>query len=145
MRGSFFCPDGCILPGKFVGVDAHIAPLGTIEFALDFRKIGLYRQVDVGIDPYEPYGGFPKSRNARIRKSAKFRRGGRGFRPYKQEERLQSSRSLIYFSLLLMALAACTPEAPACARPLVTPAPSPAAKKPGSLVSRFSSSSRRAE
>ena len=32
-----------------------------------------------------------------------------------------------------MALAACTPEAPACARPLVTPAPSPAAQKPGSF------------
>ena len=29
-RCSFFC----------VGVDAHIDPLGTIEFALDFRKNG---------------------------------------------------------------------------------------------------------
>jgi len=28
-------------------------PKGTIEFAGDFRKIGLYRRVDVGIDPYE--------------------------------------------------------------------------------------------
>ena len=36
-----------------VGDDAHIAPLGIIEFALDFRKNGLYRRVDVGIDPYE--------------------------------------------------------------------------------------------
>ncbi len=35
-----------------VGGDAHIAPWGIIEFALDFRKIGLYRRVDVGIDPY---------------------------------------------------------------------------------------------
>ena len=37
---------------RFVGGDAHIAPRGIIEFALDFRKIGLYRRVDVGIDPY---------------------------------------------------------------------------------------------
>ena len=26
---------------------------GKYEFAGDFRKIGLYRRVDVGIDPYE--------------------------------------------------------------------------------------------
>jgi len=26
--------------------------LGMIEFALDLHKIGLYRRVDVGIDPY---------------------------------------------------------------------------------------------
>ena len=37
-----------------VGGDAYIAPLGTNEFAGDFRKNGLYRRVDVGIDPYEP-------------------------------------------------------------------------------------------
>ena len=37
---------------RFVGGNAHIAPWGIIEFALDFRKIGLYRRVDVGIDPY---------------------------------------------------------------------------------------------
>ena len=36
-----------------VGGDAHIAPLGTAEFALGFRKNGLYCRVDVGIDPYE--------------------------------------------------------------------------------------------
>ena len=35
-RCSFFC----------VGVDAHIDPLGTIEFALDFRKNGFYRRDD---------------------------------------------------------------------------------------------------
>ena len=35
-----------------VGVDAHIAPLGTIEFARDFRKDGLNRQGDVDIAPY---------------------------------------------------------------------------------------------
>ena len=37
---------------RFVGGDAHIAPRGIIEFALDLHKIGLYRRVDVGIDPY---------------------------------------------------------------------------------------------
>ena len=42
-RCSFFC----------VGVDAHIDPLGTIEFALDFRKNEWYRRADVGIGPYE--------------------------------------------------------------------------------------------
>ena len=35
-----------------VGVDAHIDPLGTIEFAEDFRKTGFFRRGDVGIDPY---------------------------------------------------------------------------------------------
>ncbi len=35
-----------------VGGDAHIDPLGTIEFAADFRKDGLNRQGDVGIAPY---------------------------------------------------------------------------------------------
>ena len=42
----------------FVGGDAHIAPLGIIEFALDFRKNGLYRRVDVGIAPYEEEGAL---------------------------------------------------------------------------------------
>ena len=37
-----------------VGGDAHIAPLGTIEFALELRKIGFICRVDVGIDPYGP-------------------------------------------------------------------------------------------
>ena len=35
-----------------VGVDAHIDPLGTSEFAEDFRKNGLYSRGVVGIDPY---------------------------------------------------------------------------------------------
>ena len=29
-------------------------PVGTVEFAADFRKIGFVCRVDVGIDPYEP-------------------------------------------------------------------------------------------
>ena len=37
---------------RFVGGDAYIAPLETLEFAEDFRKKGLYCRVDVGIDPY---------------------------------------------------------------------------------------------
>ena len=44
-----------------------------------------------------------------------------------------------------MARAACTPEAPAWARPRVTPAPSPAAKKLGMAVSSSSLSFSRAE
>ena len=43
------------------------------------------------------------------------------------------------------ARAACTPEAPAWARPRVTPAPSPAAKKLGRAVSSSGVSWRRAE
>ena len=35
-----------------VGGDAHIAPLGSCEFAGDFRKNGAFRRVDVGIGPY---------------------------------------------------------------------------------------------
>ena len=44
-----------------VGADAHIGPLDTIEFALNFRIIGLCRRGDVGIAPYEPYGRFQKN------------------------------------------------------------------------------------
>ena len=44
-----------------IGPIAHIAPLGTIEFALNFRIIGLCRRGDVGIAPYEPYGRFQKN------------------------------------------------------------------------------------
>ena len=51
-RCSFFC----------VGVDAHIDPLGTIEFALDFRKNGFYRRDDALNRPLrtsrEITGGF---------------------------------------------------------------------------------------
>ena len=36
-----------------VGADAHIGPLGSYEFAIDFRKNGAICRVDVGIDPYE--------------------------------------------------------------------------------------------
>ena len=43
-----------------VGDDAHIVPLGTIEFALELRKIGFICRVDVGIVPYEHYAGFSK-------------------------------------------------------------------------------------
>ena len=58
--GRFLC---CmvrmLLPAQFcVGGDAYIAPLGTIEFAEDFRKIGITRRVDVGIDPYERFWLF---------------------------------------------------------------------------------------
>ena len=35
-----------------VGIVPYIDPLGTIEFALDFRKNGFYRRDDVGIVPY---------------------------------------------------------------------------------------------
>ena len=52
-RCSFFC----------VWVDAHIDPLGTIEFALDFRKNGFYRRDDALNRPLrtsrEITGGVP--------------------------------------------------------------------------------------
>ena len=51
----------------FVGGDAHIAPFGSSEFAENFRKIGLYRWVDVGINPYEAYDNFVyQDRKSRI-------------------------------------------------------------------------------
>ena len=61
--GSRFlcCMVRMLLPAQFcVGGDAYIAPLGTIEFAEDFRKIGITRRVDVGIDPYEHPGSARK-------------------------------------------------------------------------------------
>ena len=45
---------------RFVGGDAHIAPLSTTEFAEDFHKTGACRRVDVGIDPYGLSGRFSK-------------------------------------------------------------------------------------
>ena len=37
---------------SFVGVDAHIDPLGSHEFAEDLRKNGAFCRADVGIGPY---------------------------------------------------------------------------------------------
>ena len=37
---------------SFMGVDAHIGPLGSYEFAEDFRKNGAFCRADVGIGPY---------------------------------------------------------------------------------------------
>ena len=51
----------------------------------------------------------------------------------------------VYFILESTALAALIPEAPACASPLVVPAPSPIAKNPGSFVSSSWLNSRREE
>ena len=36
-----------------VGGDAYIAPLGSCEFAGDFRKNGLFLRADRGVRPYE--------------------------------------------------------------------------------------------
>ena len=107
-----------------VGGDAHIAPRGRqARNAIPFGEFDGAQWADVGIGPY---------RIEKVRVMCKNRHPAWG-------------AGSAYFSLSLMALAACTPEAPACARPLVTPAPSPAAKKFGSAVSRFSVSSSRAE
>ena len=46
--------------GAFVVADAHIGPLGSCEFAADYRKIGLFCRVNVGIDPYIG-AGAPKA------------------------------------------------------------------------------------
>ena len=51
----------------------------------------------------------------------------------------------VYFILESTALAALIPEAPACASPLVVPAPSPIAKNPGSFVSSSWLNSKREE
>ena len=36
-----------------VGADAHIGPLGSYEFAEDYRKNGVFFRADVGIGPYK--------------------------------------------------------------------------------------------
>ena len=38
--------------GGVVGADDSVGPLGSYGFAAVFRKIGVSRRVDVGIDPY---------------------------------------------------------------------------------------------
>ena len=35
-----------------VGADAYIGPLGSYEFAENYRENGAFCRVDVGIDPY---------------------------------------------------------------------------------------------
>ena len=42
------------LQNRRVGVDAHIYPLGTIEFVEGFYKIGLICRDGVGVVPYAP-------------------------------------------------------------------------------------------
>ena len=37
---------------RFVGADAYIGPLGSYEFAEDYRKAGALCRADVGIGPY---------------------------------------------------------------------------------------------
>ena len=37
----------------FVGADAYIGPLGSYEFAGDYRKNGAFCRADVGIGPYK--------------------------------------------------------------------------------------------
>ena len=44
------------LPALRRGAIEHIAPLGSCEFAEDYRKIGAFCRVDVGIDPYVLFG-----------------------------------------------------------------------------------------
>ena len=41
-----------------VGADAHIGPLGSYEFAVDYRKNGAFCRADVGIGPYRVLGLF---------------------------------------------------------------------------------------
>ena len=50
---------------SIVGADAHIGPLGSCEFAEDFRKIGAFCRADVGIGPYRH-----KRRCLRIRRKS---------------------------------------------------------------------------
>ena len=42
-----------------VGADAYIGPLGSYEFAEDYRKISIFCRADVGIGPYRvcPWDG----------------------------------------------------------------------------------------
>ena len=40
------------LTHSLVGADAHIGPLGSCEFAEDYRKNGVFFRADVGIGPY---------------------------------------------------------------------------------------------
>mgnify|MGYP004565738169 CR=1 FL=1 len=46
------------LPNFIVGADAHIGPLGSCEFAVDFRKNGAFCRADVGIGPYKVFSEF---------------------------------------------------------------------------------------
>ena len=41
-----------------VGADAHIGPLGSCEFAADYRKNGAICRADVGIGPYNQIGNY---------------------------------------------------------------------------------------
>ena len=40
------------LPNFIVGADANIGPMGSCEFAEDYRKTGAFCRADVGIGPY---------------------------------------------------------------------------------------------
>ena len=55
-----------------VGGDAYIAPLESYEFAENFRKSGLCRRGDVGIDPYAYLIVIHKTRTAQKKRYAFF-------------------------------------------------------------------------
>ena len=67
-----------------VGADAHIGPLGSCEFAADFRKNGAVCRVDVGIDPYIETGSTYVCAAA-FHKISCILSGGQVVRPYEAE------------------------------------------------------------
>ena len=81
-RARFVCFGN--FTAEFVGGDAHIAPLGIIEFALDFRKIGLYRRGDVLNRPLRKFGTFHPYEHPE---------NSRRFRPYARPGKFTGQRT----------------------------------------------------
>ena len=72
-----------------VRADASARPVGTNEFAGDFRKNGACCRVDVGIDPYGPHCDCDIEKTPSIRMAffvyrSHIRRGGRPCPPGKK-------------------------------------------------------------
>ena len=75
-----------------VGADAHIGPLGSYEFAADFRNNSVFCRVDVGIDPYSrvsncmriraEFTPLPSVRAVRRRRRRAASRALTGLRPF---------------------------------------------------------------
>ena len=73
---------------RAVGADAHIGPMGSYEFAVNFRKNGAFCRADVGIGPYGFMGSLCKKPERRP-----------GLRSGKEETVLENKKPKRKFSL----------------------------------------------
>ena len=68
-----------------VGADAYIGPLGSCEFAEEYRKNAVFCRADVGIGPYTEMSSPSRMCRSFSREKAAFRWADRVVRPYEAD------------------------------------------------------------